>query len=61
MMSRVESSRPPGVLSLDQQGLVFVAFRFGDGAANVFIRDGMNRVVYHDLQYFCGRSSGEDE
>ena len=50
-----------GSVDLDEQGVIFVAFCFGDGAANVFIGDGMDRVVHDDLQYFGGRSGAQDE
>ena len=41
-----------GSVQFDQQRLVFIPLGFGQGAANVLIRDGMNRVVDHDLQDF---------
>ena len=54
MMWRVESSRPPGVFSLDQQGLIFIALGLRQGAADVLLGDGMDGVVDDDLQDFGG-------
>ena len=41
--------QPAGSIDLDEQGLVFVAIRFGDGAGNVFGCDGMDRIIDHNL------------
>ena len=44
-IERVESSSPPGVRELDDDGVVVLALRLIDRAADELVADRMNRVV----------------
>ncbi len=54
MIDRVESTSPPGRAQLDQHGIGIGLARLLDGAADVLIADGLDRIVNADLHHAAG-------
>ena len=59
MISRVESTSPPGVFISIRTAWSWLAAADSQGAANVFGGDGLDGVVDRDLQDVGGAEGGE--